>query len=796
MPTSNNINGVNGLHHRYRFGQFVLDIDRGSLLKEGLDIPLRPKTFEMLCYLVRHQGVLVTRDQLQEAVWPQAIVSDESITQSLAEIRKALHDDSREMIRTVPRRGYLFDVPVTEDKPTQEPPGLESSGKGVVTDYSKPRAGLTSKNLIWGTLGLLVVVVTFLTIDRFVLESEQAPGSMESANQDGAKQVLYMDGKSVAVLPFANRSAHEDDEYFTDGMHDELLSRLSRLSDLKVISRTSVMRYKDTRMSIREIAEELGVGTILEGGVQRSGDQVRINVQLINANTDEHLWSEIYDRELTAQSLFAIQSEITSAIAQSLQATISPEEKDRVFELPTDNMEAYNHFLRGRQLFATRNKDDLEQAHVEFTRASELDPEFALAWVGLADTLSLLRNTGALGQDEYLVAHKQAVDKALAVNDQLGEAWVSLSTHFRDKGEREKAEAALLKGIELNPNYAQAYHWYAISITPRTRDAQARRLQLFYKASELDPRSSIVQQNLAVDLARMGKIDEGRQVLQRLLKWDPGFALAYQTLGNFDSHEGQLASAIQMYQKALELDPENGSLLVSLAHSNLALGDYDTLAEIREQMNETLAEDYESAQWLQYYTWVALSHWQVGLDFVAEMPEEERLNNEGVQWAAYKMHMFSGNFDKAREWMLKFETWITDRERWQQATTDIAFIPCEYVGVLIESGDEVLGRELLQFFMDYIEARTSAGNVDEIDLLRRARCYMFAGEIEQTMDLLGSEVAQGHLIDNWYDWSQEPWFSRLEDTPRYATILGTIHSVLAEQRALLKEMDASGSHIP
>jgi len=308
-------------------------------------------------------------------------------------------------------------------------------------------------------------------------------------------------------------------------MHDELLTRLSRIAAMKVISRTSVLRYRDTEKTIPEIARELSVATILEGGVQRSGNQVRINVQLIDAHTDEHLWAEIYDRELTAENLFAIQSEISTAIAGALEAALSPEEKSRVYDLPTSNLDAYNHYLRGRQWLAARGRQDLEKALVEFARATEIDPEFALAWVGVADSDHLLFEIGVGDRFGHRESHKHAVEKALALNDQLGEAYTSLAFNYGDWGEIEKEKTALQKAIELNPNYAQAYLWYAN--IQRGAERAENRLSLLYKAAQLDPLSSIVQLNIATELHNLGREEDARQRLHQLSQMDPDFADTY-----------------------------------------------------------------------------------------------------------------------------------------------------------------------------------------------------------------------------------------------------------------------------
>ncbi len=250
-----------------------------------------------------------------------------------------------------------------------------------------------------------ILVVVILALGYFIWEtqfSDRGPGVAESpglaaevesevaAAVHESAETLLADTRSIAILPFENRSNREEDQFFTDGIHDDLLSTIAKIGALKVISRTSVSEYRDTTKKLPQIAQELGVANIVEGGVQRSGAQVRINVQLIDAATDEHLWAEIYDRELTTENLFAIQSEISRAIAEALQAALSPAEEQRIDSKPTDNLLAYDAYLRGRQLMESREAAKLKLAIGEFSKAVELDPGFALAWVGVADSNRLV----------------------------------------------------------------------------------------------------------------------------------------------------------------------------------------------------------------------------------------------------------------------------------------------------------------------------------------------------------------------------------------------------------------------
>ena len=350
-------------------------------------------------------------------------------------------------------------------------------------DRSHSITNVTGQKLNNVIIGVLVVALGYFAIDKFILTPGSAqPGSDPFSQQAGESTATVREKRaltpveaiaqaaeaepaisrqSIAVLPFANRSRQEDDEFFVEGMHDDLLTNLARISALKVISRTSVLRYKDTELPIPEIAAALGVATIMEGAVQRSGNTVRINVQLIDAQTDEHLWAEIYDRELTAENLFAIQSEISQAIADALQATLTPDEKGRINTAPTNNLQAHDAFLRGRQLMATRNSDSLQQAVEAFQMAVDLDPKFALAWVGLGNSYLLLVTYGTLTEEESIPLRQDAIKHALDLDDELGEAYASQATLHGVLQQYDQAETAYLKAIELSPNYATGWMWYS-----------------------------------------------------------------------------------------------------------------------------------------------------------------------------------------------------------------------------------------------------------------------------------------------------------------------------------------------
>jgi TolB-like protein len=341
---------------------------------------------------------------------------------------------------------------------------FELTPEGIKLEKTVDRAGSitrqTGRKFNFAIVGLLVIAVIFMFVDKYVLEAEPEPVEV-AADQVLAAEPVARE-KSIAVLPFANRSANEKDAFFVDGIHDDIVIHLSRIRSLKVISRTSVMEYRNRTKNLKTIGQELGVATVLEGGVQRAGDQIRVSVQLIDAETDAHLWAEIYDRQLTAANIFAIQTEIATAVADALRATLSAEERRLLDRVPTGNMVALEAYFRGKQRLATRNTAALAEATEDFNRAIELDPNFALAYVGLADSYMVQYEWSGLLLDEMLAKAQTAIDRALALEGRLAEALVSLGDIEFTRMDFEAAEAAYKLALELNPNYATAYHWYAI----------------------------------------------------------------------------------------------------------------------------------------------------------------------------------------------------------------------------------------------------------------------------------------------------------------------------------------------
>ena len=438
-----------------------------------------------------------------------------------------------------------------------------------------PKKSARSRVWVYVVLVAGAISVGLFLFGRYTATSKQS-GSTESP------------AKSIAVLPFENLSGNPENAYFTDGIQEEILMRLAKIGDLKVVSRTSTVRYKRSPENLREIATQLGVANVLEGSVQRTADQVHVNVQLIKAASDAHLWADAYDRKLT--DIFAVESEIAKTIADTLQAKLTGSEQNAIAAQPTENTEAHQLYLKGRYLWNRRTGDNLKKALGYFQQAAEKDPNYALAYVGIADTCGLFPVYGAGAPQEYLPKAKAAAEKALVLDDSLAEAHASMGLIYYCYFKGAESVKEFERAIQLNPNYATAHHWYG-RLTLVMIGQLDRAMAEAKRAYELDPVSPIIHADLGGVSLAARRYDEAIQQLRATLEVDPEFYWAHRWLGMAFELKGDTQSAIAEYKRAMELN-DDPSTLAFLAHAYASIGRQEEARQLLAQLTEKAKTRY------------------------------------------------------------------------------------------------------------------------------------------------------------------------------------------------------------
>ncbi len=413
-----------------RFQSFTLDLQRLCLRGPSGEIDLRPKSFEVLRYLAEHAGRVATKEEMLTALWPDVRVTDESLTRCISEVRRAIGDDAQQFIKTVSRRGYLFDLiceDVDDARDAAAPPPSQQGGSRLTT------------------------------------------------------RPAFNNRPSIAVLPFANISGDPEQEYFSDGITEDIITDLSKISGLFVVARNTMFTYKGRAVNVQQLSADLNVKFILEGSVRKAGSRVRVTAQLIAGNDGGHLWADRYDRDLN--DIFAIQDEITHAIVEQLKVKLLPEEKKAIEGSSTDNVEAYAYYLRGRQFLHRRSKTFLELARRMFAKAVEIDPLYAKAYAGIADCDSFLRlHFGAEVSIESILATSA---KALELKSGLAEAHASRGLALSLLGRYPEAMAEFDEAIAVDANLFEAHYFCARACFSQGKLEEAA--EHFQRAADINP---------------------------------------------------------------------------------------------------------------------------------------------------------------------------------------------------------------------------------------------------------------------------------------------------------------------
>jgi TolB-like protein/DNA-binding winged helix-turn-helix (wHTH) protein/Tfp pilus assembly protein PilF len=499
--------GVGMLAHiRYRFGDFTLDLKRGSLFRGTTEVKLRPKSFGVLQALIERHGELVTKDELLERVWGRTVVTDGVITQCLIDVRRAIGDESQEVIRTLPRRGYVFAAPVStaDDQPARVEATQSAPGTGPAPAQSPEPAvaavpASTPAPSRWSRRMLTAVLLLPLLGALLWWAAASRQPAAPAAASDRAGVIL----KSIAVLPFVNLTGEPDGEYVADGIADEILHLLAQGDGLRVIARTSSFAFKGRPTSIEEIAGKLHVDYVVEGSVRRSGTNLRVNAQLIESSSSSPVWSKAYERDVG--DLLAVQQDIAQHIATALQSSLRDNSRA---ERHVPDPAAHDAFLRARFYYNRRMDGDIDRAEAAYRDALRLDPRLARAWAGLAGVYGLRldekgANLPALRQKQH-----EAIDAAIALDPELAEARMRAAVYYFQIGDVARAKEQQAMARKLAPDDPLVLASYANEFTLQGRFDEAIEIEKRIVAS--DPVSRVARVNLATSLLAAGRLDEAR----------------------------------------------------------------------------------------------------------------------------------------------------------------------------------------------------------------------------------------------------------------------------------------------
>ena len=546
--------------NRLRFGPFEVDLRAGELTKRGLRLRLQEQPFQVLAMLLEKPGQLVTREELRSRLWPRTMVDfDHGLNKAISKIRETLGDSAENprFVETVARRGYRFlaDVAVVDTPEGQPEATLGGPARPNVSAFvdltdagASPKRSFGSYSWKLSSVGLALVLAISLS---WILYSRNQSSPMI---------------RSLAVLPLENLSGDTSQDYFADGMTDELIANLGQISALRVISRTSVMTYKGARKPLAQIAAELNVEAVVEGSVLRSGERVRITAQLIQVPADRHIWAQSYEGDI--RDTLTLQNRVARAIAQQIRVTLNRQEQAALEHSKAVNPEAYQAYLTGRFYWNQRTEDGLRKAIDYFNQAIEKDPNYAHAYTGLADAYALSGDWeyGILSPEEAFPRAREAATKALALDDSLAEAHTSLAfvLDLYD-WDWDGAEQEYKRAIALNPGYATAHHWYAWHLIVVGRNNEA--LAELRKAESLDPLSPIISADLADALSVAHLYEESVQQSRKTLEMHPYFAVAHYQLGQVFAQKHMYDDAIAELQRAIELAGGNAAFDSQLAYA-------------------------------------------------------------------------------------------------------------------------------------------------------------------------------------------------------------------------------------
>ena len=646
-------------------------------------------------------------------------------------------------------------------------------------DRSQSIAHATGRKLDFTVIAILAAIVVWFAADKFFLSGAQLQTTAGNS----------LDRRSIAVLPFANRSsAQENAQFFADGIHDDLLTLLANLGSLKVISRTSVMEYRDTTKNMKTIGEELGVATILEGGVQRAGNQVRINVQLIDATADVHIWAKTYDRTLTAETLFAIQSEMAASIAEHLEAALSPEDRELLEKRPTLNLDAYNAYLMAGQFFARSGYSDLFQAESYYRKAIELDPDYAAAHTGLVRTYNQLADTGAITLVELMEKAASIAQKAIALDSQSGEAWAAQAT-FRFFTDGDGVEELFRKALSLSPDNSMVLKGYAEYLRKEGRYEEA--IPYIEKGLAIDPLATDHLFELGRAHYFLARFDDALAAFAKIRMLSPANPQGYYGASGVFMALGDYANASIFQEQAARLDPDDYETISFLGWGYLSLGDetsaYKWLGRALDKGPDQALPMAVSAAFKLY----AGEHEQA-----ATIARTALQNQVDDRWGAYSIFLRvlrdaalrSGEYSEALDWYRQlmpdlFAAHLDISRSDVQDAVNLALL-------LRESGEQEQANRLLSAVHVFEDPTFGSYIYNGARGISNVHALAIAGRTEEAIEAF--RVAVDNRFRVAWEWATElnPNMESLRDDPRYQAMIAEIKTDMAAQLEQLRAKQA------
>jgi TolB-like protein/DNA-binding winged helix-turn-helix (wHTH) protein len=764
----------------WRFGEYELDIAQRTLRCGGDAVTLQKRAFDLLVYLIEIRSRAVSKDELQDAEWPGVIVTETAMTRAVMKARKATGDDSERqaVIRTVHAHGYQFVADLQEQAP-EAASGIDKGDPESVSDRShddSPSQAHPPRGII-GRLLQAVAALVILTIAVGSLWELLQESSRQRAGQSPPPAEAGYSTDAIAVLPFINMSADVENEFFSDGVTEELINVLTRIEGLKVVGRTSAFAFKGSQDDLRAIGQALGAGSVVEGSVRRMGNRVRVTAQLINASDGFQRWSQTFDRDLT--DIFAI-------LASELQVTLGFERSLDGQDRPTEDLEAYTSYLRGQWLLRQPSLASMRGAMAAFREAAERDPGFAEAQVGLAAAYVSLYEWAMASIDEVSSGAEAALNKALELDPELGRAHAILGELKQFQGDYAEARRHARHAMELSPRDSFAYSTYGyLSLVSLGDPANAN--AYLARAAEFDPVWLSNNATIAESLEALGRTDEAMEMLAGILRLEPTYMGAYWRMGRL--HSASLArpdEALIWQLRAAEHNLDNSSwipleiLWVSLTlgmpeearwwadeaeranpgHPLTLLGRFHLESYLgNEAASGVLAAlvakgdrhpDYQNTgytRWLRELAWTAPE--QAARVFERLYPEltaiepQVEAGNLGPALAQLILHRESGRFARVMQLQRLIEAVIRDAPRLGAYGTGIA------------------------------------------DVL----LYSILGESDQSAQALGSAIDAGWR-DGWWQLEQDPSFDVLRRSPAFDELKNRLRRAASQARASAIEMAA------